>query len=242
MKKIYITILMAFLAIIIMSCSNSQLDSVGQTQVTDTIQSLSGKQLDVATARKYLINRWQMITFLEADNERLLKEIEAADSITEIPASFYGIKQRMESMGEEMLAALAPGQRNLLKAATPEEYKRAYKAMLEDKRKSTWEHELAHPHTYEFRNDGTVFQHYTVEDYESNFSCKWILKENSELWMLYNPSAAAAGHTTLDPNDTVRFVILYLNADSLSLKIKGKDGLEDWEQPRFKTVSSLLQK
>lgn len=174
---------------------------------------------------------------------RYKQEAEEIDSLTEMPEYLFEMQKRLQMMSRrkrtELLAALSPEKRNLLKATTLQEYKAAYKAMIAPRPELNVMYKIEEPYSYKFQENGIVHKIFRNEDYGSPSSYRWGLTEQRELWMTHDPSAEASGYSTISRNDTERFLVLHLDADSLSLKVKGKPGLEDWEQPRFKTRSSL---
>ena len=250
MKIIYLTAVAVILILPLLSSNKSgqQVQYSDKNNLQQSTQSILDEHLhfDIDVARMDITNHWELIPFADFEAMRYKLEAEEIDRLTELPEYFSEMQQRLKMMSRakraELLAAMSPEKRNLLKATTLQEYKSAYKAMIAPRPELNAMYKREEPYSYEFHENGIVHKLFKNKDYGSPSSYRWGLNEQRELWMTHDPSAEANGYRTISLNDTERFLVLYINSDSLSLKVKGKLGLEDWEQPRFKTRSSLLGK
>ncbi|RQO29792.1 hypothetical protein DBR32_14505 [Taibaiella sp. KBW10] len=179
-----------------------------------------------------LAQKWQIVPDSKTQDSMFKAQLTSIDTMTAFPAEFEMMKEQMAKMKPEELKQIPAETVEMLKTTNLDSFKmKARASMLEGKKKQD-EMEKTRVVVYDFQANGLVKMYATDNLNQVDTSTGW--KEDAkkkEILLFMNPSAANGANI---PKDTMKFKILHLSGDSLSIKAEGKEVMPNMKPMNFK--------
>lgn len=179
-----------------------------------------------------LAQKWQIVPDYKAQDSMFNAQLSSIDTMTAFPAEFEMMKEQMAKMKPEELKQIPAETIEMLKTTNLDSFKMKARASMMDGKKKQDEMEKNRVVVYDFQANGIVKMYATDNLNQVDTSTGW--KEDAktkEILLFMNPSAAAGANI---PKDTMKFKILHLSGDSLSIKAEGKDVMPNMKPMNFK--------
>lgn len=165
-----------------------------------------------------VVGKWRMVTSGQEKMERdsaFKAQLQFVDTMTKFPGDFLEMKEEFAKMDAETKAQIQQGIVDLLVIDDLEVLKSKIKEQLIAGQNTSDSLEKNRMVIYNFRNDN-VIEFYTTDNRANKDTSTAFLedKQNKRLVLIANTEEAK----TSSANDTLEAEILYLSADSLSIK------------------------
>lgn len=173
-----------------------------------------------------IVGKWRMVTSAQEKMEReadFKLQLQSVDTMTKFPEDFLAMKDEFAKMDAETKAQIQQGIVDMLVINDLEVLKSKIKEQLITGKNTSDSLEKNRMVIYNFRNDN-VIEFYTADNIANKDTSTAFreYKQNKRLLFIANTEEAKASN----PKDTLEAEILYLSADSLSIKF-------DWPEEEF---------
>lgn len=179
-----------------------------------------------------LAQKWQIIPDYKTQDSMYQAQLKGIDTMTAFPAEFAMMKEQMAKMKPEELQQIPAETIEMLKMTNLDSFKMKARASMIENKKKQEELEKTRAIVYEFQKNGIVKMYATDNLAQVDTSTGW--KEdakNKEILLYMNPNMANGANL---PKDTMKFKILHISGDSLSIKAEGKDIMPNMKPMNFK--------
>lgn len=165
-----------------------------------------------------VVGKWRMVTSVQEKMERdaaFNAQLQSVDTMTKFPGDFLAMKEEFAKMDAETKAQIQQGIVEMLVIDDLEVLKSKIKEQLIAGQDTSDSLEKNRMVIYNFRNDN-VIEFYTTDNRANKDTSTAFRedKQNKRLVLIANTEEAK----TSGSNDTLEAEILYLSADSLSIK------------------------
>lgn len=179
-----------------------------------------------------LAQKWQIVPDTQAQDSMYQAQLKNIDTLTAFPPEFEMMKEQMAKMKPEELQQIPAETIEILKTSSLDSFKVKARASIMESKKKQDELEKTRSIVYDFQKNGIVKMYATDNLAQVDTSTGWKEDAKNKQILLYmNPNMANGANL---PKDTMKFKVLHMSGDSLSIKAEGKDLMPNMKPMNFK--------
>lgn len=183
--------------------------------------------------RSNLAQQWQIVPDYKSQDSIYLAELKGIDTLSAFPPEFVMMREQLAKMTPEDIAQISAETVEVLKMTNLDSFKMKARTYIIKNKKQQDELEKTRANVYDFQQNGIVKMFATdkPEDVDTSTGWKEDVKKK-EILLYMNPNMETASGNL--PKDTIRFQILHLSSDSLSIKALETNFIHNAKPMNFK--------